>query len=171
MFAAETGSAQARVAVLRGRFLTHTTIVTGIFGAGLTSRDAHAISLIANQINLLLPEDQSADAPDETCARLSLLVDLAVARYSADVKRFFEIETLASAQREDLVRALAVHQHRTLLSITLDLDGVPLAQSDRLIRANDSWSGTEIESIKKFVALIRTFRNLSTCDQQISRSI
>lgn len=163
VLAAETSSAQTRVTVLRGCFLTHTTIVAGILGAGLASRDAYAISLIADQIDLFLPEDQSADAPDETCIRLCLLVDPAVAGHSADVKRFLEIETLASARSEHLVWALAIHQHCTFLSIALDLYGMPLAQGNWLIRANNSWSRTEIESNKKFLVLICAFRNLFTC--------
>jgi len=109
VFAAITGSAQACVTVLRGRFLADTTVVAGILGADLTVCDSYAIGLIADQINLLLADDQSTDTPDKARGRLSLIIDLAVARHSTDIERLFEVQTLASAHRNHLVRSLAIH--------------------------------------------------------------
>lgn len=147
VFAAETGSAQAHVTVLRRCLLAHTAIVAGILSAGLAVRDSHAVSLIADQIDLLLPEHQSAYAADETGVIFDFRVDSIVTGDPAHVEGLFQVQSLASANRDHFVRAFAVHQHRPLLPIALDFDSMPLAQGDGLVCANNSWPGAEIESV------------------------
>ena len=143
---AVTSPTQAHVAVLGSGLLAGAAVVARIHGAGLAVSDADAVCLVADQVDLLLPYHQPADAADEAGVDLRVLGNGIVAGHPADEQQLLQVQPLLPAHRDPFVSVLAVHQHRSLLSITLQLDRVPFAQGDRLVCADHRRPGAKVEA-------------------------
>lgn len=83
---------------------------------------------------------------DESAEEASLLVNGFEVGNTANVERLEQVQSEEASNNGAIDRCLVIDSHGPVLAIAVEFDGVPLAQLEWLVGADDGRTGTDVEA-------------------------